>query len=92
MIKVRCINYAYTVTAGSTPFKAVTLSFAVAQFAVAQEFRGENLHTFNIPNVPAGRTAARPFPPKKSAKPLPYLVHLCYNTSIYAAFAAETGG
>lgn len=87
MIKVRCINYACTVTAGSTPFKAVTLSFAVAQ-----EFRGENLHTINIPNVPAGRTAARPFPPKKSAKPLPYLVHLCYNTSIYAAFAAETGG
>ena len=36
--------------------------------------------------------AAFRFLPKKSAKPLPYLVHLCYNTSIYAAFAAETGG
>ncbi len=52
--KVIGINYAYTLAADNTPFKDVTFSFAVAQ-----EFRGENLHTTNIPNVPAAVQTAR---------------------------------
>ncbi len=52
--KVIGINYAYTVTADKTPFKDVTFSFAVAQ-----EFRGKDLTTTNIPNVPAAVQTAR---------------------------------
>lgn len=46
--KVIGINYAYTLAADNTPFKNVTFSFAVAQ-----EFRGKDMTTTNIPNVPA---------------------------------------
>ena len=52
--KVIGINYAYTLTAGGTPFKDVTFSFAVAQ-----EFRGADVTTTNIPNVPAAVQTAR---------------------------------
>ena len=52
--KVIGINYAYTLTAGGTPFKDVTFSFAVAQ-----EFRGKDVTTTNIPNVPAAVQTAR---------------------------------
>ena len=48
------INYAYTLAAGNTPFKDVTFSFAVAQ-----EFRGKDMTTTNIPNVPAAVQTAR---------------------------------
>ena len=52
--KVIGINYAYTIAAGNTPFKDVTFSFAVAQ-----EFRGKDMTTTNIPNVPAAVQTAR---------------------------------
>ena len=52
--KVIGINYAYTLAAGNTPFKDVTFSFAVAQ-----EFRGKDMTTTNIPNVPAAVQTAR---------------------------------
>ena len=52
--KVIGINYAYTLAADNTPFKDVTFSFAVAQ-----EFRGADLTTTNIPNVPAAVQTAR---------------------------------
>ena len=52
--KVIGINYAYTLTTGGTPFKDVTFSFAVAQ-----EFRGKDVTTTNIPNVPAAVQTAR---------------------------------
>ena len=52
--KVIGINYAYTLAAGNTPFKDVTFSFAVAQ-----EFRGKDVTTTNIPNVPAAVQTAR---------------------------------
>ena len=48
------INYAYTLAADNTPFKDVTFSFAVAQ-----EFRGKDMTTTNIPNVPAAVQTAR---------------------------------
>ena len=52
--KVIGINYAYTLAADNTPFKDVTFSFAVAQ-----EFRGKDMTTTNIPNVPAAVQTAR---------------------------------
>ena len=52
--KVIGINYAYTLAADNTPFKDVTFSFAVAQ-----EFRGKDVTTTNIPNVPAAVQTAR---------------------------------
>ena len=52
--KVIGINYAYTLAADNTPFKDVTFSFAVAQ-----EFRGKDMATTNIPNVPAAVQTAR---------------------------------
>ena len=52
--KVIGINYAYTLAADNTPFKNVTFSFAVAQ-----EFRGKDMTTTNIPNVPAAVQTAR---------------------------------
>ena len=52
--KVIGINYAYILTADNTPFKDVTFSFAVAQ-----EFRGKDVTTTNIPNVPAAVQTAR---------------------------------
>ena len=52
--KVSGIQYAYTMAAGNTPFKDVTFSFAVAQ-----EFRGKDMTTTNIPNVPAAVQTAR---------------------------------
>ena len=52
--KVIGINYAYTLAADNTPFKDVTFSFAVAQ-----EFRGADVTTTNIPNVPAAVQTAR---------------------------------
>ena len=52
--KVIGINYAYILAADNTPFKDVTFSFAVAQ-----EFRGKDVTTTNIPNVPAAVQTAR---------------------------------
>ena len=52
--KVIGINYAYTLAADNTPFKDVTFSFAVGQ-----EFRGKDMTTTNIPNVPAAVQTAR---------------------------------
>ena len=52
--KVIGINYAYTLAADNTPFKDVTFSFAVAQ-----EFRGKDVTTTNIPNAPAAVQTAR---------------------------------
>lgn len=52
--KVIGINYAYTLAADNIPFKDVTFSFAVAQ-----EFRGKDMTTTNIPNVPAAVQTAR---------------------------------
>ena len=52
--KVIGINYAYILAADNTPFKDVTFSFAVAQ-----EFRGKDMTTTNIPNVPAAVQTAR---------------------------------
>ena len=52
--KVIGINYAYTLATDNTPFKDVTFSFAVAQ-----EFRGKDMTTTNIPNVPAAVQTAR---------------------------------
>ncbi len=52
--KVIGINYTYTMAADKTPFKDVTFSFAVAQ-----EFRGKDVTTTNIPNVPAAVQTAR---------------------------------
>ncbi len=52
--KVIGINYTYTMAADKTPFKDVMFSFAVAQ-----EFRGKDVTTTNIPNVPAAVQTAR---------------------------------
>ena len=52
--KVIGINYVYILAADNTPFKDVTFSFAVAQ-----EFRGKDMTTTNIPNVPAAVQTAR---------------------------------
>ena len=88
--KVIGINYAYTLAAGNTPFKDVTFSFAVAQ-----EFRGKDMTTTNIPNVPAAVQTARSVvaanaPKSDHDKLQAYRQYICDQVSYnYAAARGE---
>lgn len=88
--KVIGINYAYILAADNTPFKDVTFSFAVAQ-----EFRGKDMTTTNIPNVPAAVQTARSVvaanaPKSDHDKLQAYRQYICDQVSYnYAAARGE---